>query len=605
MAAKYQIGVIAKGDADSAIRALNKLEKRAGKFSGAIRGHLGKGMAVAGAAIGTGMAIAAKTGYSELLEYRKVSAQTSAVLASTGNAAGISKKGVEALANELQAMSGVEDDVIQASENMLLRFDKVGKKGGVFDRATRAALDYTAATGKDMVGASKALGMALTNPSKAAGRLAKLNVVLTAGQKKQIAAFEASGQTLKAQEVILGAVEKRYKGTAKAVGEDTPGQVERAKRAFETMSQTLVERFAPSAARMAEKATELAGRIEKWSRTKEAERIFDQITKTLRQLGDAAKKVGHFMLDHNRAVVAAVAVMASLDLMLKAVKAGMIAYNVAVNIVKGVTMAWRFAQWQLNAALIGNPIGIVVMAIAALVVGLVVAYKKSETFRNVVQKVWSWTKRLSAAVWEHKKYLLLLMGPVGVAILGFTKLIRKLGGVKNIVDTVKTAFVNMKDTAVKKAEAMVDWFTSLPGAMATATAGVWDSLKNGFRSALNYIVQKWNALELKLTLPKKLGGGSIGIGTPNMPMFAHGGVVTRPTLGVFGEAGDEALVPLGSSPTQRRDRARVMRAAGLAGHGGDIHIHINASQAVIDDPHALAARMQFALRTRRLAGRTT
>lgn len=41
-------------------------------------------------------------------------------------------------------------------------------------------------------------------------------------------------------------------------------------------------------------------------------------------------------------------------------------------------------QWLVNAALTANPIGIVVVAIAALVAGLIYAYKHSETFRNVV-----------------------------------------------------------------------------------------------------------------------------------------------------------------------------------------------------------------------------
>lgn len=41
-------------------------------------------------------------------------------------------------------------------------------------------------------------------------------------------------------------------------------------------------------------------------------------------------------------------------------------------------------QWLLNVALTANPIGIVVMAIAALVTGMVIAYKKSETFRAIV-----------------------------------------------------------------------------------------------------------------------------------------------------------------------------------------------------------------------------
>jgi phage-related minor tail protein len=39
----------------------------------------------------------------------------------------------------------------------------------------------------------------------------------------------------------------------------------------------------------------------------------------------------------------------------------------------------------LNAALNANPIGLVVIAVAALAAGIVIAYKNSETFRNICQ----------------------------------------------------------------------------------------------------------------------------------------------------------------------------------------------------------------------------
>lgn len=47
--------------------------------------------------------------------------------------------------------------------------------------------------------------------------------------------------------------------------------------------------------------------------------------------------------------------------------------------------AWVAIQWALNFAMTANPIGLVVVAIAALAVGLIYAYKKSETFRTIVQ----------------------------------------------------------------------------------------------------------------------------------------------------------------------------------------------------------------------------
>jgi len=45
---------------------------------------------------------------------------------------------------------------------------------------------------------------------------------------------------------------------------------------------------------------------------------------------------------------------------------------------------WAAGQWLLNVALTANPIGVVVMAIAALVGAIILAYKNSETFRKIV-----------------------------------------------------------------------------------------------------------------------------------------------------------------------------------------------------------------------------
>lgn len=61
--------------------------------------------------------------------------------------------------------------------------------------------------------------------------------------------------------------------------------------------------------------------------------------------------------------------------------------------VTAATAAYTAAQWLLNAALTANPIGLVIAAIALLVAGIVVAYKRSETFRNVIHTVWDWLKK--------------------------------------------------------------------------------------------------------------------------------------------------------------------------------------------------------------------
>lgn len=67
----------------------------------------------------------------------------------------------------------------------------------------------------------------------------------------------------------------------------------------------------------------------------------------------------------------------------------------------------------------------------------------------------------------------------------------------------------------------------LPGQIkAAALGGLWNPLKDGFKAAMNWVIDKWNGLELSLPsvnwFGQQIGGGSIG--TPNIQRFDHGGI---------------------------------------------------------------------------------
>lgn len=64
------------------------------------------------------------------------------------------------------------------------------------------------------------------------------------------------------------------------------------------------------------------------------------------------------------------------------------------------TKAWTIAQTALNIALNMNPIGLIIGALAALAAGLVIAYRNSETFRNIVSAAWSGIQSAVSAAWE-------------------------------------------------------------------------------------------------------------------------------------------------------------------------------------------------------------
>ena len=78
-----------------------------------------------------------------------------------------------------------------------------------------------------------------------------------------------------------------------------------------------------------------------------------------------------------------------------------------ILLVVGAIKAWAVVQAVINTLLLMNPVGVVVMAIAALVAGLIYAYNTSEDFRNAVNTAftavgaaarWLWNNALAPAI---------------------------------------------------------------------------------------------------------------------------------------------------------------------------------------------------------------
>jgi hypothetical protein len=150
----------------------------------------------------------------------RVGRLTEAVIKSTGGAAGVSAKQVDALAASLSKVAGVDDELIQSGENVLLTFtsirNQVGAGNDVFNRATATALDMSVALGTDLQGSVIQLGKALNDPVQGMTALSRVGVSFTAQQKEQVKALQESGDLLGAQKVILGEVNREFGGAAAA-----------------------------------------------------------------------------------------------------------------------------------------------------------------------------------------------------------------------------------------------------------------------------------------------------------------------------------------------------------------------------------------------------
>jgi acid phosphatase family membrane protein YuiD len=183
-------------------------------------------MFAAGAAGVAGLVEAFKGVYQEAREAQKTTAQTNAVIKSTGGVARVSASHVGDLATAISNKVGVDDEAIQSGANLLLTFTRVrneaGKGNKIFDRATQTVTDMAAAMNNGKVTtdglktASIQVGKALNDPLKGITALTKVGVTFDAGQKKQIATLIKHHDTLGAQKIILGELNKEFGGSAAA-----------------------------------------------------------------------------------------------------------------------------------------------------------------------------------------------------------------------------------------------------------------------------------------------------------------------------------------------------------------------------------------------------
>ncbi len=237
---------IRRGASESA-DALERLNRSGGTSMRKLAGGVAIGSAAATLATEAfrELAQAVKLGVGEMIEQEKVSARTANVIETTGKAAGVSQRHVEALAEKLQDLTGSQDDVIQSGANVLLTFTKIGARGGVFDRATAISNDLSVALGRDMPASARLVGRALNDPVKGLGALARAGVQFTDQQKEQIKTLAESGKTVEAQNIVLDALEKRFKGAAAAEGKTTES-IQRIQRGYEDFTEGLANRVLPA-----------------------------------------------------------------------------------------------------------------------------------------------------------------------------------------------------------------------------------------------------------------------------------------------------------------------------------------------------------------------
>jgi phage-related protein len=212
-------------------------------------------------------------------------------------------------------------------------------------------------------------------------------------------------------------------------------------------------------------------------------------------------------------------------------KAGMLAQAAASKVVSAATKVWAGVQWLMNAAMAANPLVLVVILIVALVAVIVLAYKKSDTFRAIVQgafravgKAVSWLGDRFSDWWR---------------------------GTRKVIDLVMGAFRKVGPR------------------LRSAFSGLFGIITGPFRMAFNFVASAWNNTvgRLRWSVPgwvPVIGGNSIS--APTLPQFHTGGIAS-------GAMGREFLAVLRAGES--------VSPVGGGGGGGELVIRSGGAQ--IDD----------------------
>lgn len=173
-----------------------------------------------------------------------------------------------------------------------------------------------------------------------------------------------------------------------------------------------------------------------------------------------------------------------------------------------------------------------------------------------------------------------------------------LGGILQMLQAIASAFIAIISLDFSKKTWKAIGATMLQGLKDTVVGGAFSAL-TAFTGGLGG------------TLVKKVIGGAIGgsissgasTALGGMTGFASGGVVTGPTNALIGEAGPEAVVPLGAHKSA--ERQAVMAQAGLSGGGisiGNIVINGDARLTATEVRAMLQTELPKALNKSLLRG---
>lgn len=205
-------------------------------------------------------------------------------------------------------------------------------------------------------------------------------------------------------------------------------------------------------------------------------------------IGDLASGFYNFLIPSMKSAVA----------WLKTTKVATLATAAAQKVAAVGTKIWAGVQWLLNAALLANPIILIIVAIVALIAIIVLIATKTDWFGKLWEAIW--------------------------------------GGIIAYLNFVKDMYVGAFRIMISLPGKLIGAAKKIPGGLKSAFSGLFGIITAPFRAAFNFVARAWNNTigRLSWTVPgwvPGIGGNSISV--PSLPQFHTGGTASGAMGGEF------------------------------------------------------------------------
>jgi phage-related protein len=404
------------------------------------------------------------------------------------------------LADETARKTGIDQNQIKQAQATLLTFKDLAWSandvGGNFDRATQASIDLAAAGFGSVETNAVALGKALNDPIAGLSALARSGVTFSEAEKEVIATLVESGNTYKAQQLILEAIEKQVGGTAEA----TANSSDQMKVAFSQLQEDIGLKLLPV---FTELATFFVDTL-----IPALENAYNTVVPALKAAWDDLSAALGPIIEQIRDFLAPI-----IENIINFLKENTEVVKVFMAVLAGAAAVAMIVALVAAFASLFNPVTLVIGAIAAAAAGVAYAWNNFETFRDIVTGVFEVIQTAVEIWWSVIEWV-------------FENVLGGMDGLQKTAVILQTAFE-------------VSF-----GAIKTVVMSIYDAIKSVIDIAKSAIDAVSNVIDKAKSIPGAgIVSGAIGAIGGILP-FADGGIVTGPTVGLVGEAGPEAIIPL-------------------------------------------------------------